>query len=123
MPIDNIAQMGRAYQSGGSVGAVPAPAVPSPAGQARQELPGSGQSAPPAAASDEVQKAVRRLNDYAQNLRRDLQFRIDEQVDRVIVTVLDSESGEVIRQIPSEEMLAVAHSLEQAQGLLLNEKV
>ena len=113
MPIDNIAQLSLAQVQ--SAGAKPkAPATP------RQELPGSGQTLPPAAIRSDVKEAVSRLNNYVQNLRRDLQFRVDENSDRVIVTVVDSESGEVIRQIPSEEVLAVAHNLQQAHGLLVN---
>lgn len=117
MPIDNIAQLSLPQARPVEAKPVsPAPAAP------RQELPGSGQTLPPTASSGEVKQAVSRLNDYVQNLRRDLQFRVDEERNRVVVTVVDSESGEVIRQIPSEEVMAVAHSLEQAQGLLLNEK-
>jgi flagellar protein FlaG len=117
MPIDNIVHMNRIQ-----AGAVPSvPAVPAGSG-ARQELPPIGAALPPAATSSEVSQAVSRLNDYVQNLRRDLQFRMDEDSNRVIVTVVDSESGEVIRQIPSDEVLAVARSLEHARGLLVNEK-
>lgn len=115
MPIDNIAQLSLPQVR--PAGAKPAaPAMP------RQELPGSGQTLPPQATSSEVKEAVIRLNSYVQNLRRDLQFRVDENSDRVIVTVVDSESGEVIRQIPSEEVMAVAHSLQQTHGLLVNER-
>ncbi len=112
MPIDKIAQL-----------SVPqaAPAAAKPA-TPRQELPGSGQTLPPPAESIDVKQAVSRLNSYVQTLRRDLQFRVDEASNRVVVTVVDSESGEVIRQIPSEEMVAVAQSLEMAQGMLVNEK-
>ena len=117
MPIDNIAQLSLAQvQPAGAKSAAPTPALP------RQELPGGGQTFPPAATSSEVKEAVSRLNNYVQNLRRDLQFRVDENSDRVIVTVVDSESGEVIRQIPSEEVLAVAQNLQQAHGLLVNER-
>lgn len=124
MPIDNIAQLSASQLR--PAGSTPAAASASPAAirtdNARQELPGSGQSVPPPDRG-EVRQAVSRLNEFVQNLRRDLQFRVDEDIDRVIVTVVDSESGEVIRQIPSEEVLAVAKSLQQAQqGLLLNEQ-
>jgi flagellar protein FlaG len=116
MPIDNIAKLSIPQaRPAGSQSA--APAAP------RQELPGSGQTLPLPAESSDVKQAVSRLNNYVQSLRRDLQFRVDENSNRVIVTVVDSESGEVIRQIPSEEVMAVALSLESAQGLLVNEKV
>jgi flagellar protein FlaG len=40
----------------------------------------------------------------------------------VVVSVVDPESGEVIRQIPAEEVVAVARTLGQMQGLLINTK-
>jgi len=114
MSIDNLARLNMTQVRPAATQS--APAMP------RQELPGTGQDVPPAASSVEVKQAVSRLNNYVQSLRRDLQFRVDEATDRVVVTVINSESGEVIRQIPSEEVMAVAHSLEQAQGLLVNER-
>lgn len=92
-------------------------------GVKRQELPGSGQSAPPpesAQQKSDVRQAVQDLNQYAQSLRRDLHFSVDEESGETLVRVLDPESGEVIRQIPSEEVLSIARSLEKAQGLLFN---
>jgi flagellar protein FlaG len=88
-------------------------------------LPGAGQSSPqPAAASgrsqSDIKQAVQDLNNYVQSLRRDLQFTIDDESGETVVKVTDPASGEVIRQIPSEEVLAIAHSLEKAQGLLLS---
>lgn len=120
MPIDNLIQLSLPHAR---PTAQPL-AVASTAGPAtaRQELPPSGQAVP-APDSADVHQAVSRLNDYVQTLRRDLQFRVEEDSNRVVVTVMDSESGSVIRQIPSEELLAIARSLEVAQqGLLLNTK-
>lgn len=49
----------------------------------------------------------------------DLQFRVDESLGRVIVSVVDAKSGEVIRQMPSEEALRIArHLAEDRTGLL-----
>ncbi|MCK7583262.1 MAG: flagellar protein FlaG [Chromatiales bacterium] len=124
MPIDNIAQLGASQLATGrpQAGGGAREPVATRSERARQDLPAGGQAVPPPDRG-EVKEAVSRLNEFVQNLRRDLQFRVDEEIDRVIVTVVNSESGEVIRQIPSEEILAVARSLEQAQqGLLLNER-
>jgi len=41
----------------------------------------------------------------------------------VVITVKNSHTGEVIRQIPDEAVMRVAHSLHDLKGLLLNEKV
>jgi flagellar protein FlaG len=121
MPIDNIRQLGIGQIR--PVGTAATPDLP-PATMvsARQSLPGDGQSMPPAA-SAEVQQAVSRINDHIQALRRDLKFRVDQETNQVVVTVVDAQSGEVIRQIPSEEVIVVARNREQThQGLLLNAK-
>ena len=62
---------------------------------------------------------VEKLNDSAQKVKRDLRFTVDEKTSRPVVTVTDGNSGKVIRQIPSEEALALSEKLEQFQSLLL----
>ncbi len=58
-----------------------------------------------------LQVAVSQINDYVQNLQRNLQFTVDEESGKDVVTVIDSESKEVIRQLPSEEALVLARRL------------
>jgi len=98
--------------------------APSPAArtEVRQNLPAQGQSVPPdnaATQAAQLSQAVSTINDYVQNLRRDLEFTIDEATERTVIKVIDAETQEVIRQIPSEEVLALARSLEKAQGVIL----
>ena len=64
-----------------------------------------------------LSKAVSDINAHVQNLKRDLEFSVDESLPlgRAIVRVIDSETQEVIREIPSEEVLAIAHRLEELQ--------
>lgn len=116
MPIDNLAKIGSSV-----VRPVKSDSTAQSAAAPRQELPGGGQALPaPAPQTVDVQQAVSRLNDYAQSLRRDLQFSIDKSSGSTVIKVIDSNSGETIRQIPSEVMLAIAQSLENAQGLFVN---
>jgi flagellar protein FlaG len=58
------------------------------------------------------------VEQVAQNLR----FSVDESTGRTVITVTDAATREVIRQIPSEEMLAVARALDKLQGLLLHKE-
>jgi len=74
-----------------------------------------------------IEKVVSELKDYVQNSRRNLDFQVDDVTGRVVVKVIDSNSDTVIRQIPSEEILALsrrlAESVEEAQkGMLLELK-
>ena len=72
----------------------------------------------------EVDYAVNKLNEYIQHSRRDLHFSVDNDSGRVVVKVIDSETREVIRQIPSEEVVALARGadLQESVGALLNKQ-
>lgn len=62
-----------------------------------------------------VAAAVAQINDFTQQIQRNLQFNLDEDSGRVVVTVVDRESREVIRQIPNETVLSLARSLKDQQ--------
>jgi flagellar protein FlaG len=76
---------------------------------------------------DEVAHAVRNFNEFFQMVRRTVQFSVDEESGRTIVQVKDAETDELIRQIPSEEILRLAKHLDEFKdgfkGMLLKEKV
>lgn len=68
------------------------------------------------------------LEDIAETLNSDiklkakrLQFTVDEITNRVVLTVSDKESGEIIRQIPSSQVLKAAHNIEQLKGILFDD--
>lgn len=65
---------------------------------------------------------VLQLNDYAQNINREIQFSVHKETNRTIVKVVDTETDKVIRQLPSEEILKIAESLENFSGMLLKEQ-
>lgn len=74
------------------------------------------------ASVQQVESAVSKISDFVQNFQRDLQFSVDKDSDRLVVKVVDSETQEVIRQIPSEEMLRIARSLDSSESLILREQ-
>lgn len=65
---------------------------------------------------EKLDSAVEQLNSYVQTVRRELQFSIHDDSGRTVIKVLDRDSGEVIRQIPSEEALDVLSRLPGASG-------
>lgn len=65
-----------------------------------------------------VEQAVSDIQDFMQSIQRDLNFAVDDSSGGIIVKVTDGASGEVIRQIPSEEALRLAESLEHMRSLL-----
>jgi flagellar protein FlaG len=68
----------------------------------------------------ELDKAIARINNYVQQIQRDLQFSVDDESGKTVIKVIDSESKEVIRQIPEEVLLQIAQSIEESlEGALL----
>jgi len=69
------------------------------------------------APQEQVEQAVEDINDYLQSVGRDLSFAVDEDSGRTIITVIDSETQEVVRQIPPEELLNLALNLQDVGGV------
>jgi flagellar protein FlaG len=70
---------------------------------------------------ENIQEAIDRLNQQLKANGRDLSFQMDEEINRPVITVRNIETGEVVRQIPSEEIIRMAHTLEEGKGLMFNE--
>ena len=70
--------------------------------------------------SKEVTEALAELSKLADNSGRSLGFAQDTAVSGPVITVTDKESGKVVRQIPIEAVVRVAHSIEKMKGLLFD---
>jgi len=73
--------------------------------------------------SEKLKTAVQDIEKFVQSVKRNLQFSIDEESGKVIVKVIASDTGEVVRQLPSAEALKIADNLQNAHSLLFNAKV
>ncbi|MDT4288728.1 flagellar protein FlaG [Methylomonas sp. MO1] len=65
---------------------------------------------------DSVKKAADKGNSLLQSVNRNLQFKVDDSTKELVVKVVDSETGDVVRQIPSEEMLAFIRRMQELDG-------
>lgn len=74
-------------------------------------------------AISKIKEAIEVLNETLASKDRSIRFRVDETIDRSIITVVDEKTGKVVRQLPSEEMLRVAHNIESLKGILIKEWV
>ena len=70
-----------------------------------------------------MEEVAQKLQDFVDSLNTSLRFSVDKESGRDIIKVVDSESGDLIRQFPSEEVLDVIKSLSKATGTLFSEKV
>lgn len=85
--------------------------------------PSSSKSSGSPVSQEDVLEAMHKMRDYMQVIDRDLHFSVDETSGLTVVKVVDPATDKVVRQIPSEEVMRVVHSLESGGGLLSNIKV
>lgn len=79
---------------------------------------GKHATADPKALQDAVDKIEKVVNTY----NRELKFSIDKDLGVSVVKVMDKDSGDVIRQIPSEDMLELAKGLDKLIGLFVKQE-
>ncbi|WP_050926172.1 flagellar protein FlaG [Vibrio harveyi] len=74
---------------------------------------------------EEREKMVKQMNEFVDAMNKGVAFRVDEESGRDVVTIYEATTGDVIRQIPDEEMLVVLRRLAEhtANSGLLVEKV
>ena len=68
---------------------------------------------------DKLVQVAAELSDMMSMMRKGLAFKVDENSGQAVVTVLDRDTGDVIRQMPSEEALKLAEKLSEVTGLLM----
>ena len=71
----------------------------------------------------QVKDAVQHINETLQSLNTSLSFVTDSATGIKIVSVVDSATNSVIRQMPSEEVVSVARAMNKFQGLIIHQKV
>lgn len=79
--------------------------------------------AAPAPTADQVKQAVKDINKSMQSLSQGLEFSIDTESKLNVVKVIDPQTKEVIRQMPSQEAIEIAKALDHMIGKLIKEKV
>lgn len=94
------------------------------AAQGGRNLPENGKDSPPSREAMPVRaaaEAARAIQEYLSKSRSELQFQVDEGSGRTIVRVVDAATGELIRQIPCEEVVRLAEELRQGSLHLLSD--
>lgn len=72
--------------------------------------------------AEQLDSAVKAANDFVSGVNHSLLFSVDDETGTSIVKVIDKNTKEVIRQIPSEEMMVIAKALNTIKGLLVHQK-
>lgn len=70
----------------------------------------------------DLESAVSDIQSFVQAVKRGLEFSVDDSTGDVVVKVIDTDSGKLIRQIPSEELLKLAERLDDIRSLMFEAK-
>lgn len=73
------------------------------------------------AEAGEIEKAVKDVQDFVTGMNQNIQFSIDKESGKTIIKVIDRQTEQILRQIPSEEMLQIAKALGKLDGLLVKQ--
>ena len=72
---------------------------------------------------EQLEEAARRLQQAVETTPTRLKFSVDEVASRFVISVTDDETGEVIRQVPGEAILRIAHSIDKMKGVLFDKSL
>lgn len=72
---------------------------------------------------NEVEMVVDKLNEFMEPVRRNLKFELHDKLDKYYVTVVDSTSNEVIKEIPPKKMLDMYAEMADFMGFLIDRKI
>jgi flagellar protein FlaG len=70
----------------------------------------------------QVEAAVEAANASLAAMNRSIEFQVDPDTRQIVVRLIDTQSNQVLRQIPSQEMLEIAKSIDHLQGVLLRNR-
>lgn len=125
MPINTINGAGAPPLSSAALPAAPKASVPdthvthvapSPVSVAQPATPNNQSS------EEQIKQAVQKIQRAVDNLAQNLRFSVDEDTGKTIIKVVDARTEELIRQIPTEDAVELARTMDKVQGLLFNGK-
>lgn len=93
--------------------------TPRPVVDRKNEAPSAREEVP----REEVEKALDKLNRLMGLIEKRLQFSIHEKSQRVMVKVIDAQTGEVLNEIPAKKVLDMLNSITDIVGVLVDKKV
>ena len=103
--------------------AAPAVAVAQPAQSARPQPPVQTHTQPPARPKPaDIEAVAKQLESFLKRVSRSLEFHVDDASGRMVCSVRDAATGDLIRQIPNEEVLRMAELAHDETIVLVNER-
>ncbi len=113
MPAPSSSMSAQALKAANEQGRLTPPKAPVEVPSPRAVLPTDAEKM-----VQQYEQVVEQLNRQMQANNRNLGFGIDRKINTFVITVTDKRSGDVVRQIPAEAVVRVAHAIEDLKGVL-----
>ena len=91
-------------------------------GDSRVEVDLRTSTPAPTPTREQVEQAAARIKEVLRGTTSRLEIDIDPDLHKAVIKILNGESGEIIRQIPSQELLDLAKDLDEPKGILVRER-
>lgn len=101
----------------------PPSSAPEPRNEVATEAKEREQAPAPELTADELREVVQSFEEAIVFVNRSIRFQVDESTNRLVTLIVNQDTNEVIRQIPPEEMVAIARRLREFVGLFLDVEV
>lgn len=72
---------------------------------------------------EQLEKAVKGINDFIESSSTHIQFKLHEKLNEYYVTVVDNDTKEIVREIPSKKVLDVYAAMTEFIGLIVDKKI
>ncbi|HEV2608669.1 MAG TPA: flagellar protein FlaG [Noviherbaspirillum sp.] len=122
MDVRTLVTQGPSQPERSTASAVTAASVTSKSTLIPVEIASAVSETAPVPSQEQLKTAIQNLNKTMKAMSQDLEFSVDEDSNRTIVKVVDQQTNEVIRQLPSKEALEIAKALDRMQGVLINQQ-
>ena len=119
----SVSTSGASPRNEPTVALPPASPPPSQVGRVREVAAADREKQVSAASATQVSSAVAEINQSLRLASIGVQFEFDNEANTMLTKVVDVESGDVIRQMPSEEVVRISKAIGRLQGLLVSQKV
>jgi len=70
---------------------------------------------------ERIKEMIKELESALPSASNSLRFHVDDVLDRPVITVIDDKSGEVVRTLPSDEILRAIHNIDKMRGILFDQ--
>jgi len=91
-------------------------------GHSRVEADPKTSTSAPRPTREQVEQAAARVKEVLRGTTSRLEINIDPDLHKAVIKIFNEESGEVIRQIPSQELIDLAKHLDEPKGILVRER-